>query len=77
MIDPAALGTLVLGLEANRHDDERAAFAKAREARSQRRGGTPRVRLAIALRRNAPRAIAPSRLVPARRASSEDARPSI
>ena len=50
MIDPGALGTLVLGIEADRHDDERAAFAKARTERSARPRGSTRVRLAIALR---------------------------
>ena len=51
MIDPGALGTLVLGIEASRHDDERAAFAKARTLRAQRRRDTPRMRIAMALRR--------------------------
>jgi hypothetical protein len=50
MIDPGALGTLVLGIEANRHDDERAAFATAHTARAGRRRGLGRLRLAMALR---------------------------
>jgi hypothetical protein len=50
MIDPAALGTLVLGIEANRHDDERAAFAKSRSERSARGRTSARLRLAMGLR---------------------------
>jgi len=50
VIDPAALGTLVIGIEAQRHDDERAAFERALALRSRQRSGMARIRLAATLR---------------------------
>ena len=49
MIDPAALGTLIIGLEAIRHEEARWA-ADARPTRTQARRSPARQRLAAALR---------------------------
>jgi hypothetical protein len=49
MFDTGAIGTLIIGLEANRHEEERWA-ADARPVRTQARRLPTRQRLAAALR---------------------------
>jgi hypothetical protein len=49
MIDPAALGTLIVGLDAHRHDEARSSTV-ARPRRAQVRRAHTRQRLAAALR---------------------------
>ena len=58
-MDPAALGTLRLGLDTIRHDDELYARTVARRARPRARLGFIRRLVAAVLRRTAER-IAPS-----------------
>jgi hypothetical protein len=50
VIDPAALGTLIIGTQANRHDDERAAFDRAHAIRPRQRLAMLRIRAAATLR---------------------------
>jgi hypothetical protein len=50
VIDPGALGTLIIGTQANLHDDERAALQLAHERKSIHRPGSARTRLAATLR---------------------------
>ena len=50
MIDPGALGTLIIGNRAHLHDDERAAIQQARLRRSRNRLHGVRLALATSLR---------------------------